>query len=124
MLKHFLTFTLAIPLCGHCQSYADSPSFRSISAVPSTARVEGWAHGTIKANGIVIDLSNSAPVSSPDFDEIRGWSAASRVDGKKPAQIFHFYIEYGHLNVIFGYDLLVEPIDGTDKIKCTFSALT
>jgi len=28
------------------------------------------------------------------------------------------------LNVIFGYDLLVEPVEGTDQIKCTFSALT
>lgn len=26
--------------------------------------------------------------------------------------------------MIFGYDLLTEPVEGTDKIKCTFSAFT
>jgi hypothetical protein len=64
------------------------------------------------------------PWSSPDIDEIRGWNLESKVDGSKPAQIFHDYIQYNNLNVIFGYDLLAEPIEGTDKIKCTFSALT
>jgi hypothetical protein len=96
VLKHFLAFALAIPLYGHCQSYADSPFYSPTSLVPSTAHVEGWAHGSIKANGIVIDLSESLPWSSPDLDEIRGWSAGSRVEGNKPAQIFHFYIQYDH----------------------------
>ena len=59
MLKYLLAFALTIPLCGHCQSYADSTFYRIISAVPSTARVEGWSHGSIKANGVVIDLSES-----------------------------------------------------------------
>ena len=80
-----------------------------------------WSH---KANGVVIDLSESVPWSSPDIDEIRGWSLGSQVDGSKPAQIFHFYIQYDHLNVIFGYDLLAQPVEGTDEIKCTFSAFT
>jgi hypothetical protein len=92
--------------------------------VPSTALVEGWSHGSIKANGVVIDLSDSVPSSSPDFDEIRGWSLGSWVDRNTLANTFHFYIRYDHLNVVFGYDLLVEPVEGTDKIKCTFSALT
>jgi hypothetical protein len=124
MFKYLLAFALTIPLCGHCQSYPDSPFYRTISAVPPTARVEGWSHGSIKANGVVIDLSESVPSSSPDFDEIAGWSLGSQVDGSKPAQLFHFYIQYDHLNVIFGYDLLTEPVEGTDKIKCTFSAFT
>jgi len=125
MLKYLLAFGLSIPLCCHCQSYADSPFYRAISAIPSTAHVEGWAHGSIKANGIVIDLSESVPWSSPDRDEIRGGSLIdSRVDGNKPGQIFHYIMQYTQLNVVFGYDLLVEPIEGTDKIKCTFSVLT
>jgi hypothetical protein len=124
MLKHFLMFFLAVPLCGHCQSYADSPFYVRASAIPSAAHVEGWSHGSIKANGVVIDLSESVPYSSPDFDEIRGWSLGSRVDGSKPAQLFHFFIQYDQLNVIFGYDLLAQPVEGTDKIKCTFSAFT
>ena len=64
------------------------------------------------------------PSSSPDFEEIRGWQLESRVDGNKPAQIFHFYIQYNHLDVMFGYDLLAQPVEGTDKIKCTLWALT
>jgi hypothetical protein len=124
MFKLFLAFTLTIPLCGHCQSYADSTFYRPASAIPSTAHVEGWSHGSIKANDIVIDLSESVPSSSPNFDEIRGWSLEQRVDGNKPAQIFHFYIQYDHLDIVFGYDLLVEPVEGTDEIRCTFSSLT
>ena len=126
MLKSFLMFSLAIPLCAHGQSYADSPFYKATSSVPSTAHVEGWHHGSIKANGVVIDLSEYVPSSSPDFDEIRGWSVGSWVDKNNPAQTFHFYIQYDQMNpaVVFGYDLLVEPIRGTDKIKCTFSALT
>ena len=126
MSKYLLGFALAIPLCGHCESYADSPFYRTTSAVPSTARVEGWSHGSIKANGVVIDLSDSVPSSSPDFDEIRGWSSGSWVDRNTPDHTFHFYIQYDHMNpvVVFGYDLRVEPVEGTDKIKCTFSVLT
>jgi hypothetical protein len=126
-----VSYAQALPDVYACNSAVRSlPELRRLallqptSAIPSTARVEGWAHGSIKPNGIVVDLSDSVPRSSPDFDEIRGWSLGSRVDGNKPAQIFHFYIQYDHLNVIFGYDLLVERIEGTDKIKCTFSALT
>ena len=125
MLKYLLAFAFAIPLGGHCQSYADSPFYKTITALPSTARVDGYQHGTIKANGVVIDLSEWVPESSPDFDQIAGWSGAADVDGTKP-QLFHRYIQYDHLNpvVVFGYDLLVQPVEGTDQIRCTFSALT
>jgi len=124
MLKYLLAFALTIPMCAHSQSYTDSPFYRPISAIPSTAQVEGWSHGSTIANGVVIDLSDTVPFLSPDFDEIRGWSLESWVDKKTPAHTFHFYIQYDKLNVVFGYDLLVEPVEGTDKIKCTFSALT
>lgn len=126
MIKYLLAFVLIVPVCGYCQSYADSPFYRTTTAVPSTAHVEGYEHGSIKANGVVIDLSESVPSSSPDFDEIRGWSEGAWVDRSIPAHTFHFYIQYDHLNpvVVFGYDLLVEPVKGTDKIKCTFSTLT
>ena len=46
------------------------------------------------------------------------------VSGIKPAQLFHFLIDFKNVNVIFGYDLLVEPIKGTDGIRCSFSPLT
>ncbi len=50
MLKYILAFALIIPfpMCGSCQSYAGTPFYRLISAVPSTAFAEGWAHGSIK----------------------------------------------------------------------------
>jgi hypothetical protein len=101
-----------------------SPHFffsKTTTAVPSTARLEGYEHGDIKANGVVIDLSELLPSASPDFDEISGWSVEAWVDRNNPAHTFHFYIQYDHLNpvVVFGYDLLVEPVKGTDKIKCT-----
>jgi peroxiredoxin len=125
MLKRFLlTFSLAIPVCGHCQSYADSPFYRKVSGVPSTAHVEGWAPGLIKTNGIVIDLSESVPRSSPDIDEIHGWSVHSWVDRNKPAHIFHYYLQYDQLNIVFGYDLRVEAVKDTDEIKVTFGTLT
>ena len=126
MLKFLAILPLAIPVSGHSQSYADSPFYRATSAVPTTAHVEGWQHGSIKTNGVVIDLSESVPSSLPDFDKIRGWSVGSWVDRNNPAHPFHFYIQYDRMNpvVVFGYDLLIEPIEGTDKIKCTFSALT
>ncbi|WP_348262439.1 hypothetical protein P8935_21905 [Telmatobacter sp. DSM 110680] len=126
MTKCLLAFAVSIPLCGQCQSYAHSPFYMTTSSVPLTAHVEGFAHGDIKANGVVIDLSESVPSSSPDFDEIRGWSVGTWVDRNNPTHTFHFYIQYDRMNpvVVFGYDLLVEPVKGTDKIKCTFSALT
>jgi len=126
MTRRLLAFALSIPLCGYCQSYADSPIYKATSTVPATAHVEGWQHGSVKANGVVIDLSEFVPWTSPNIDKIRGWSVGSRVDRKNPAHTFHFYIQYDSMNpiVVFGYDLLVEPVNGTDQIKCTFSALT
>ncbi len=124
MLRHLVVLSLAIPLCGHGQSYADAPFYRPASAVPSTARVEGYEHGGIRANGVVIDLSDAAPESSPDFDQLAGWDLAGDVDGKKPAERFHYYLQYDRLHVAFAYDLLVEPVEGTDKIRCTFSAFS
>ena len=125
MLKYFLVFSLALPLCGHGQSYVDSPFYKPISAIPSSAYAEYMPNGSIKANGIVIDLSEwrSAPLTSPDFDEIGGWQIQADVDRNGPVRVFQYYAQYNNLNVTFAYDLLAQP-EGTDKIKCTFSALT
>src|SRR5258707_13834691 len=103
-----------------CQSYADSTFYRTTSAIPLTAHVEGWQHGSTQANGVAIDLSESVPSSSPDFDEIQGWSVHSWVDKQGPTHLYHYFLQYDQLHVVFGYDLLVEPVNGTDKIKCTF----
>ncbi len=122
MLKSFPVFFLALPLCAHCQSYADLPFYKPISAIPSSAHSEYMRHGNIKANGIVIDLSanDSFPLTSPEFES---GQLQADVDRNGPVQVFHFYIQYNNLNVTFAYDLLVQP-EGTDRIKCTFSAFT
>jgi len=125
MLRPILLLSLVMPLSGYCQTYG-SPFYQPVSAIPSTAYDDGYCHGCIHANGVTIDLSQWTPESSPDFDRIAGWSGDADVDGSKPAQVFHHYTQYDHMNpvVVFGYDLLVQPVEGTDQIRCTFSALT
>jgi hypothetical protein len=128
VLKPFLVFFLALPSYGYSQSYADTPFYKPISAIPASAREEYTHHGTIKANSIVIDLSvndwrRSVPETSPEFDESIGSALQADVDRNGPARVFRFYIEYPSLNATFAYDLLAQP-EGKDKIKCTFSAFT
>lgn len=126
MSRYFLLLSLIVPLAGYGQTFAGSPFYQTVSDIPSTAHVDGYCHGCIHANGITIDLSEWTPTSSPDFARIAGWSVAADVDGSQPAQVFHYYAQYDHMNpvVVFGYDLAVKPVAGTDEIRCTFSALT
>jgi len=55
-----------------------------------------------------------------------GWSVEVNVDGSNGVQVFHYYTQYDHMSpvVVFGYDLVVQPVEGTDQIRCTFSTLT
>jgi hypothetical protein len=112
---------MTFPLSGYSQTYADSP-FSVDDTIPSSARVEGWQHGSIHANGIAVDLSESHPALA--IEQIADWNLQQEVDGAKPAQVFRFYIQYNRLGVTFGYNLLAQPVEGTDKIRCTFSQLT
>jgi hypothetical protein len=112
-----LIIPLAIPLCGYSQGYADSPFYKIVSAVPSTARALGRAPGGT-ANGIVIDISMLEP--GPFTPRLtNAWA-----DRSTPEHIFHYFRQYDRLNAVFGYDLRVEPIQGTDQIRCTFTTLT
>jgi hypothetical protein len=62
MLNRFLLIIpLAIPLCGHSQGYADSPFYKIVSDVPSTALAVGGENISTRANGIVIDVSMLEP---------------------------------------------------------------
>lgn len=124
MLRCLLLLSLMVPVSGFCQSYADSPFYQPVAAIPPTAHSEGYRG--ISANDIVIDLSEWVPESAPGFERIAGWSVAADVDGNKRAEVFHYYTQYDHMNpvVVFGYDLLVQPVGGTDQIRCTFSPLT
>jgi hypothetical protein len=112
---------MTFPLSVYGQNYANSP-FSVDDAVPASAHVEGWSHGSIHANGITIDLSESH--SALKIEEIADWNLEQKVDGPKPVQVFRFYIQYNRLGVTFGYNLLAQQVEGTDKIKCTFSPLT
>src|SRR5579859_573681 len=98
MLNRFLLIIpLAIPLCGYSQGYADSPFYKIVSAVPSTARALGRAPGGI-ANGIAIDISMLEPAPfTPSLT--RAW-----VDRSTPEHIFHYFRQYDRLNGVFGYD--------------------
>jgi hypothetical protein len=118
MLNRFLLIIpLTIPLCGFSQGYADSLFYKTVSAVPSTARAWGRAPGGI-ANGIVIDISMLEPAPfTPSLTN--AW-----VDRSTPEHLFHYFRQYDELNAVFGYDLRVEPIQGTDQIRCTFTTLT
>jgi hypothetical protein len=125
MLRPILLLSFVLPLSAHCQTYS-SPFYQTVSGIPSTAYADGYCHGCIHANGVTIDLSRWEPESSPDFARIAGWSVATDVDGSKGRQILHYYTQYDHMNpvVVFGYDLLVQPVEGTDQIRCTFSPVT
>lgn len=112
-----LVIPLAIPLCGYSQGYADSSLYKIVSAVPSTARALGRAPGSI-ANGIVIDISMSEPAP------FTPWLTNAWVDRSTPEHLLHYFRQYDKLNAVFGYDLRVEPIQGTDQIRCTFTPLT
>jgi hypothetical protein len=79
-----LIIPLAIPLWGYSQGYADSPFYKIVSAVPSTARALGQAPGGI-ANGIVIDISMLEP--GPFTPRLtNAW-----VDRSTPEHIFHYF---------------------------------
>jgi hypothetical protein len=119
MLNRFLLIiSLAIPLCGNSQGYADSPFYKIVSAVPSTARAVGAENIRTRANGIVIDVSMLEP--SPFTPRLtNAWA-----DWSTSEHMFHYFRQYDELNAVFGYDLRVEPIQGTDQIRCTFTALS
>jgi hypothetical protein len=119
MLNRFLLIIpLAIPLCGYSQGYDDSPFYKVVSAVPSTARAVGQENIRMRANGIVIDVSMLEPAPfTPRLSD--AWA-----DRSTPEHIFHYFRQYYELNAVFGYDLRVEPIEGTDQVRCTFTALS
>jgi len=119
MLNRFLLIIpLAIPLCGYSQGYADSPFYKIVSAAPSTARAGGGENIRTRANGIAIDVSIVEPGPfTPRLTNV--WA-----DRSTPEHILHYFRQYDELNAIFGYDLRVEPIQGTNQIRCTFTSLS
>ncbi len=123
MIKHFLIFSLAIPLSGYCQSYGDTPTFRRVSDVPSTARTEGYEAWRMAGLPVEVDLSRWMDWSSPDRHDgdgrVQPW-----VDRNKPDHVLHYYVQHDSLKVVYAFDLKVEPVQGTDEIRCTFSTFT
>jgi hypothetical protein len=119
MLNRFLlTLPLTIPLCGYSQGYADSPFYKIVSAIPSNAHAVGAENLRTRANGIVIDVSMLEPAPfTPRLTN--AWA-----DTSTPEHIFHYFRQYDELNAVFGYDLRLEPVQGTDQIRCTFTSLS
>ena len=119
MLNRFLLIiSIAIPICGYSQVYSDSPFYKIVSAVPLAARAAGNENIRTGANGITIDVSMLEPAPfTPRLTD--AWA-----DRSTPEHIFHYFRQYDELNAVFGYDLRVEPIKGTDQIRCTFTALS
>ena len=77
-----------------------------------------WGPPDTRANGTSTNITMSV-----DFG-FGTWTEEMIVDGDSGKQILHWYAQFDRLNVTFGYDLLLEPIDGTKKIRCTFKTLT
>lgn len=91
--------------------------FGFLSYDPQSPAVGGENIRT-RANGIVIDVSMLEPaLFTPRLTN--AWA-----DRGTPEHIFHYFRQYDELNAAFGYDLRVEPIQGTDQIRCTFTALS
>jgi hypothetical protein len=122
MVRLLLLF-LVFQMLPFSQEYFGNPVFRmDIQQIPIAAHVEGWSHGSIKTNDVVIDLSilrDPWPDSNRPSESITN----SWVDRKEAAHTFHYYVEYADLGVAFGYDLDVKPYD-SDLIECTFKTLT
>jgi hypothetical protein len=124
MLRYLLAPALAIPFYGQCQGYVDPHLPKVIDNVPDTASSEGYGPGVIRANGVSVDLYRS---QSEETLVDKGSGVVlilAQVDGETPKQVLHFVHQYGELRIAFGFNLLVEPLPGTDKIRCTFSTLT
>ncbi|MDE1177062.1 MAG: hypothetical protein PW789_10720 [Edaphobacter sp.] len=90
------------------QSYEHTPLYQKVASPATDAVMIRHA----SANGVTMDISVAS-------DEA-GWSEGLRTDGSPQHQTLHLYIEATESDATFAYDLDVEPVEGTRKIRCTF----
>jgi hypothetical protein len=100
------------------QSFGDSPFYKLNQQGSGSGAPFRWGPPDTRANGTSTNITMSV-----DFG-FGTWREEMIVDGDSGKQILHWYAQFDRLNVTFGYDLLLEPIHGTKKIKCTFNTLT
>jgi len=90
------------------QSFEHAPFYQKTAIPPDDALLV--RHAT--ANGVKMDIS----VASNDT----GWEQGVRTDGSPKREMVHLYIQPTDSGATFAYDLLVEPIAATHKVRCTF----
>jgi hypothetical protein len=109
-----LSLILAVPHLA-AQSYENSPFYQKGDSAPQSAKHRYTAH----ANGVTATISVAFP-----SHEFAPWNEGMKVDGPNGHQIIHRWIEDLHSHVYFGYDLILEPVPGTQQVTCTFKPLT
>jgi hypothetical protein len=107
---------LASPLLGSAQPYIDTPFYKLSGGSPAGAAAR-WSGSPTFANGTTTEITMFVNHSG-------GWDEGMQVDGKPGAQVLHWFAAFYKPHATFGYDLLLEPLSRTTKIRCTFSAMT
>ncbi|WP_263366328.1 hypothetical protein [Edaphobacter bradus] len=110
-LQRALLLFVALPLISaavRAQSYEHSPIYQKIAAPPAGA-IDRW-HPTANDVTVNITMTNVGSI----------WNEAMHVDGSNGQEIIHLIIEETKNNIAFAYDLLVQPIEGSQQVRCTF----
>lgn len=107
---------VAIPALAVGQSYQNAP-FYQLAKQPPAGVIFRWGGRPTEANGISTQIVMSVHPTG-------GWEEGMRVDGQPGAQVLHWYAAFYKPHATFGYNLLLEPIPGSTRIRCTFSTMT
>lgn len=108
-----LIFSLALQAAGVAQRYEYVPFYQNGPAAPPNAH-RAWK---TNANGVTATISLLMPPYGPINEGMK-------VDGSFGKNIIHLYVEDGRHRVSFAFDLLLEPIADTTKVRCTFRPFT
>jgi hypothetical protein len=100
------------------QSYVNSPLYQ-LGERGGPGLHRRWSGPPTDANGTTTTISMSGDVGATGGNE-----EGMRVEGAPGSQILHWFVSFYRPRVTFGYDLFLEPVVGTNKIRCTFRTLT
>jgi hypothetical protein len=100
------------------QNYVNSPLYQLGERGGPNVHTR-WSGPPTDANGTTTIISMSGDVGATGGNE-----EGMRVDGAPGSQILHWFVSFYRPQVTFGYDLFLEPVVGTNKIRCTFRTLT
>ena len=103
-----LLTSASVPCTISAQTYEYSPFYQKVAAPP----VGAFHRWTPRANGVIVNIR---------MTNVGGvWNEGMRVDGPKGQEVIHLFLDETRSSVSFAYDLLVEPIAGTQQVRCTF----